>query len=128
MTKKKKQKDLIELDKATLLCNDRISFNIGFKFTEQNLEALFQLISNMPMQQEGQLKRLAVDYCFDDIKPAKIIELAKIAHEKIKLEFEAEKLTKKIENDKNLIELLRNPQELDTKDDDFILIQLAYVK
>ena len=37
----------IEIDKAGAFCNGKFGYKIGFKFTDQSIDTLLQLVSNM---------------------------------------------------------------------------------
>ena len=83
---------MIEIDKPGLFCGGNLSYSIGFKFTDQSIESLMQLISNNSAIKADYRKTLLIDDCFADIVPAKIIELGIIAYRKIFIQYSDKQL------------------------------------
>ena len=84
--------DEIEIDRAGLFCRGKLGFKIGFTFTSQSIETLFQLVSNMSESKADKRLTLIVDDCFKDIEAEKILQLVILANNKVNLMFQDKKL------------------------------------
>ena len=85
-----------------MFCTGRLSYQIGFKFTEHSIESLMQLISNKSDARPDFRKTLLIDGCFSDIGPFKIIELGMISHNKLVLRYtdvQMKRILKEIKRD-----------------------------
>ena len=77
----------IEIDQPGLFCGGKLGFKIGFIYTSQSIEILFQLISNMSESNADKRQTLIVDDCFKDIEAEKILQLVILAKNKLNLFF-----------------------------------------
>lgn len=60
------------MDQAGLFCNDRLGYKIGFKFTDQSVDTLLQVVSNMPYNNAEDRHTLLIDESFKDVDLEKI--------------------------------------------------------
>ena len=111
-----------------MFCNGRLSYSIGFRFTDQSIGSLMQLISNKSAVKPDLRKTLLVDGCFHDIAPMKIIELGIIAHKKIFLKYTEEQLARirgQLETDEELLKMIREPEQHDRSSDEHLIFKIA---
>ena len=74
------------MDQAGLFCNDRLGYKIGFKFTDQSVDTLLQVVSNMPYNNAEDRHTLLIDESFKDVDLEKISQLGQLAEGRIYLE------------------------------------------
>lgn len=86
-------------------CN--IGFSICFELSDNSMEYLFQIISNMPVIDDADKHKRKVLYLGSCLKPVnirKIIHLLNLAYKKIDLEFDEKILKEIIKKDKPFLE------------------------
>jgi len=77
----------IEFDnKSDKICN--INFSIKFDFTDLNMVALKDLISNLPMLEDPTMRKtIKLGKCMKNISIKMLIELLNISYKRINIEF-----------------------------------------
>ena len=110
LIEKSDSKRVIEIDATRTFCGDKIGFKIGFKFTEQSIDSLLQLLSSMSHLKDDFRRTLLIDDCFKDIPAMKMILLGKAANQKINFKY-TEQSIQRIESQIKNSDALRNPNK-----------------